>query len=194
MNVPLRCGCGAIQGYVEALPSGGRAVCYCRDGQAFARFLGRHDDILDSHGGTDIIASLPRSVHFTSGADKMACMSLSPRGLLRWYASCCRTPIGNTPRDRKLSYLGLVRNCLPETDAAFGPVKIELNTGSARGKVEPTPLATFFGIVKIMKNVFGARLSGKYRENPFFESDSGAPIKAPQILTLAERKALDGGA
>jgi hypothetical protein len=196
MNHPLRCQCGAIEGYVASPQQAGRAVCYCRDCQAFARYLGAPDRILNEQGGTDIIATLPRHVHFTRGLQHLRCMSLSSKGLLRWYASCCRTPIGNTPRDPKLSYVGLVRTCLPgsagELDAAFGAAKIAVNTKSANGRVDPTPIATFFGILKIFSNVAGARLSGRFRENPFFWPGTAEPIVVPQVLTLAERRGLAG--
>jgi hypothetical protein len=42
-------------------------------------------------------------------------MSLSDKGMLRWYASCCNTPIGNTSRDFKVSHVGLLHNCLQES-------------------------------------------------------------------------------
>lgn len=194
MSHPLQCRCGAVRGHVDTERSGGRAVCYCRDCQSFARFLGREDDILDDKGGTEVVATLPRSVHITAGADQVACMSLSGKGLLRWYAACCRTPIGNTPRDRKVSYVGLVRACLPGSDAelakAFGPLEVVVNTGSARGRVEKKPLAMFFAVLKILRNVVGARVTGGYRVNPFFGADAGEPVKTPQVLTLAERQAL----
>ena len=121
-------------------------------------------------------------------------MSLSPKGLLRWYATCCRTPIGNTPRDQKTPYVGLIRTCLPNLDESFGPLKIALKTGSATGEVQATPVAAFLGLMKIMRKVIGARLRGKDKVNPFFTPDSGAPIKAPQVLTLAERKSLGSAA
>jgi hypothetical protein len=198
MNYPLRCRCGAIEGHVASPRLAGRALCYCRDCQAFARFLGTPDQILNKQGGTDIVATLPRHVHFTRGVEHLRCMSLSDRGLLRWYAGCCRTPIGNTPRDPKLSYVGLVRSCLAgsanEIDAAFGVAKIAVNTGSASRPVGSTPLATCFGVLKIMKNVLGARLSGRFRENPFFRAGTADPIVAPQVVSAAERRLLRGDA
>jgi hypothetical protein len=172
----------------------GRAVCYCRDCRAFARFLGKPTDILNDLGGTDIVATCPRFVRFSRGHDQLRCMSLSNRGLFRWYAGCCRTPIGNTPRNPKVSYVGLVHNCLAgtpgELDAAFGPAKSAVNTASASGKVDSAPWATFVAMLKIMRNLGGARLSGAYRENPFFKPGTAEPISAPQVLTLAEREAL----
>jgi len=71
-----------------------RCVCYCRDCQAFAHFLGKVDAILDERGGSEIIQVLPRNLTFTQGIELLACMRLTEKGLLRWYAACCNTPIG----------------------------------------------------------------------------------------------------
>jgi hypothetical protein len=193
MKHSMRCGCGTIRGEVETGRSAGRAVCYCRDCQDYARFLGSPVPVLDAQGGTEIVATVPRHLRFTAGADRLACMSLSEGGLLRWYAGCCRTPLGNTPRDRKVSYVGLVRACLPGTDAAldasFGPLSMTLNTASALGPVKKTPVAMAFAMVKILRNVVGSRLGGTYRDNPFF-TPSGAPVVVPVALSTAEREAL----
>ena len=179
----LRCRCGSIQGNVDARHLYGRAVCYCKDCQAFARFLGSPEQILNKQGGTEIVAILPAAVQITAGLDKLACMSLSDRGLLRWYAGCCRTPIGNTPRDRSTPYVGLIRACLPGIDDSFGPLKIAINTSSANGKVKATPVAAFLGLMRIMRKVIAARLRGKGKENPFFTPGSGEPIKTPQVIS-----------
>ena len=192
MNAQLRCRCGALQGNVDPQRVFARAVCYCKDCQAFARFLGSPDQILDGQGGTEIAAFLPAAIQFTAGMEKLACMSLSDKGLLRWYASCCRTPIGNTPRDRKMPYVGLIRACLPGIDESFGPLKIAINASSATGEVKGTPLATFLGVIRIMRKVIAARLRGRGKENPFFAPGSGAPVRMPQVLTLAERMSFQG--
>lgn len=198
MNFPLRCNCGSVEGYLASPHRAARAICYCRDCQAFARYLGKPGQTLNALGGTDVVATSPRHVHITRGLEHLRCMSLSEKGILRWYAGCCRTPIGNTPRDPKVSYISLVRNCLAgssaEIDAAFGPAKVAVNTGSARGKVSPTPWATFRAVLKIFRNVSGSRLSGKYRENPFFRQGTVEPIVAPHVLSSPERRALRGDA
>jgi len=93
MNHPLRCRCGQVEGHVVRPGPATRAVCYCKDCQAFARFLGHADSVLDAQGGSGIVATQPREVVFARGTEKIACMSLSERGMLRWYASCCNTPI-----------------------------------------------------------------------------------------------------
>ena len=147
MNHALQCRCGTLKGEVAHTEVANRGVCYCKDCQAFARFLGHADEILDESGGTDVVATLASNVTITEGASALACMSLSENGLLRWYARCCNTPIGNTTRNFKLPYVGLVHSCLEKSgtslDAAFGPVRMRVNTQSAtRGRPNATPLAT----------------------------------------------------
>ena len=194
----LRCECGVVEGRVASPHIAARAVCYCRDCQAFARFLGSSERILDSRGGTDIIATVPRHVHFTRGTEQLRCMRLSDKGLLRWYTACCRTPIGNTPPDPGLPYVGLIRSCLPgsarEVDEAFGPARISLHAGSANGHVSPTRIANVLGLLKIFRNVAAARLTGAFRDNPFFRSGSAEPISMPETLKPQERSALRGDA
>lgn len=191
---PLRCRCGTVQGEVTPNQTILRAVCYCRDCQAFARFLGEAAPVLNPHGGTPVVASVVSAVRFTAGADQLACMSLSNRGLYRWYAACCRTPIGNTPRGRGMPYLGLVEACLPGGEAAlqaaFGPSKMVLQGGSAQGSVQRTPWAAFAGVLRLMSRMAAARLRGAGRDNPFLEPGSNAPIRPVQVLTLAQRQAV----
>ena len=169
-----------------------RGVCYCKDCQAFAHFLERRSDaVLNELGGTEIVATLPKHVHFTQGLEALVCMSLSDHGLLRWYTSCCNTPIGNTPRDFKIPYVGLIHSCLgkraPSLEDSFGPVRMVLQPKSANGQVKPTPRSNFVTMLRIMKSVIAGRLSGNYKRNPFFVEDSGTPIKQQRVLTKAER-------
>ena len=194
MNHPLRCRCGTVRGYVSFdATTANRGICYCKDCQAFAHFLGDTRDVLDENGGTDVVATLPKYVTFTDGLDALACMSLTPNGLLRWYAGCCGTPIGNTPRDYRFSYVGLVHTCLKDPavslDASFGPARMRVNTKSAKGKIAATPLRTFRTVLRFMKSVIRARFEGSYRNTPFFTA-SGEPLRSPKLLSRAERDRL----
>lgn len=196
MHHPLRCRCGTIRGHVRLPATTGRAICYCKDCQSYARFLGRAEEVLDEAGGSDVVATLPRQVRFEQGLESLACMSLSEGGILRWYADCCKTPIGNTPRNYKTSYVGLLHSCLSSApmEHSFGPATIRVNTRSARRPVRPTPVATAVAILKLMKSMLPARLSGRYRENPFFHAQSGEPIRQPRVLSPAELSSLKNAA
>ena len=113
---------------------------------AFAE-IAAHAGVADENGGTVVVASLPRHVALSGGLESLACMSLAPRGLLRWYASCCNTPIGNTIRDFRYAHLGLVHDCLESagTDLTrvFGPVRMRVNRQGAKGRVAAAPVVGF---------------------------------------------------
>jgi hypothetical protein len=194
MNHPLRCKCGTLRGQVSHPEKCTRMVCYCKDCQAFAHYLGNAGDILDPLGGTDIIAVHPQNVNFTDGQHALACMSLSQAGMLRWYASCCNTPIGNTSRDIRMAYVGLVHSCLEGASSSmtrvFGPVRMRTATKSAKGPVESSALAAVATIARIALAVIGGRLSGSYKSTPFFHADKGTPVVEPKVLTREERARL----
>jgi len=187
---PLRCRCGLLQGQVRIARSAVRALCYCRDCQAYARFLG--GDLLDPAGGTEVVAMPAGSVRLEAGLDSLACLSLGPRGILRWHARCCGTPIANTPRDARVPYAGVVQACLGDEAsrrASFGPVRVSVNRRSARGNpvvVPRVPAAIALG--RLGASLLGARLSGGYRQTPLFDFPAGRPVRAPRVLTLAERE------
>ncbi|MDB5792838.1 MAG: hypothetical protein JWQ80_2862 [Massilia sp.] len=193
MGIRMRCRCGKLQGEVDARRVAARAVCYCKDCQAFARFLKSQERVLDASGGTEVAATLPAAVRFTQGLEHLACMSLSPKGIYRWYAKCCATPLGNTPRNPKVAYVGLVRACLDaapgELDRALGHTRISVNRASAHGPTTATPVATALALASIGAMLVKARLGGGWRENPFFDA-SGVPVRAPRVLTPEERAAL----
>ena len=193
MDHPLQCTCGTLKGTVSDLRRVNRVVCYCRDCQAFAHFLGRTSDILDAKGGTDVVQTLPANVTFTAGQEVLACIRLSEKGLLRWYTRCCNTPIGNTVADFKISFIGLIHTCLENSnrslDDSFGPVRMFSFAKSAKGTVESRPVAMIGGILRFIAMVMRARLNGAYRRTPLFSPDTGAPIVTPKVLSLGERDA-----
>jgi hypothetical protein len=193
MNHPLQCRCGSLKGYISDSALVNRCVCYCGDCQAFAHFLGRPSEILDAQGGTDVIQTRPAKVTFTQGQEALACMRLTEKGLLRWYAACCNTPIGNTLPDVRVSFVGLVHSCLEgagrSLDASFGPVRAYVNTKSAKGAVRSNSIGMISVILRFIAMVARARIDGSYKRTPFF-SAAGAPIATPKVLSRGERDRL----
>lgn len=184
---PISCRCGKLKGEVDASAHATRAVCYCRDCRAYAYYLGPPEGMLDTLGGTDIVAVRPRNVRFTHGVEHLACMSLTEKGVLRWYASCCQTPVGNTPRDMKISHVGLVHSALSadekDLSVSFGPVKMHVNRKSARGQPPRNePLTFLVALVRYLASLFADRITGKYKANPFFLGGTGAPRVEPVVL------------
>jgi Family of unknown function (DUF6151) len=187
---PLQCQCGTIKGSVETLKGANRVICYCRDCQAFAHFLGRQAEILDDRGGSDVIQTLPKHVTISRGIEALACMRLTSKGLLRWYAGCCKTPIGNTLSTPKISFIGLLHSCLTHSDTslddAFGPVRAWVNTNGAKGSTKPKVVGRAKTIGWFIRTTLRARIDGDYRHTPLFLTGTQVPIVAPRVLEHIE--------
>lgn len=188
---PLNCRCGALQGRVALNRAASRVICYCKDCQAFARFLGREADVLDAQGGSEIVQLAPDCVQFTRGQEQLAVMKLSEAGMLRWYAACCRTPVGNTMTSRNLPFVGLLHSCLnaaPLTPS-FGPVRARFNAASARGEPKPVDQGVFLSVLQVAARLVVGRLSGRYRHTPFFTA-ANQPVAEPRVVTAQESERL----
>ena len=186
----IQCTCGQIRGLLTSTTPSNRCVCYCDDCQAFARHLKAHG-ALDERGGTEVIHVPPANLQFTQGAEKLACLRLTDAGMLRWYAACCNTPIGNTLANPRMSFVGLVHTCLvgdaQARQASFGPVTMVVGVKSALGDDnKPHTAGLVSGMAKTMAMIFKARLSGAYRRSPFFNPETGTPVAKPKVLTAAE--------
>lgn len=196
VELAVRCRCGAVEGVVtDVTPAAcSHVVCYCRDCRVFARFLGG-DDIIDAHGGTEVVQFAPSQVRITAGFEQLRSMRLSPKGLLRWYTKCCRTPIGNMI-SAKVPFVGLPGLCLVERpEAAVGPA-VGVNGRGAPGGVPPgasagAPVGFLLRVSALMLRWW---LGGKGRPSAYFD-EAGVPRVAPMVLDLDERRrlqALDG--
>jgi hypothetical protein len=184
---PLRCRCGTLKGVLANPQHANRVVCYCRDCQAFAHFLGDAQQVLDARGGSDIIQVLPKNLTLTQGVESLACLRLTSKGLLRWYTSCCHTPIGNTLATPKLSFTGLVHSCLESNgialDDAFGPVTAWVHTRGAKGNPKPKEAGRGKVGAWFIRTTLRARLNRDYKLTPFFHRETGAPVVTPQVLS-----------
>jgi hypothetical protein len=187
----VHCLCGEVQGRVEdASPKTvNRIVCYCHDCQAFAHHLGRAD-LLDARGGTDLVQVAPAALSFDKGAERIAGLRLTPKGLLRWYATCCKTPLGNTAGPG-LPFVGIVAQAIEDADAVVGkPMgailgKYAIGTPPAGSdKMNPRLL------LRVVRLVLGWRLRGKTWPHPFFDRATRGPKWPVVTLSPAERDAV----
>jgi hypothetical protein len=181
-DLPLSCRCGHVRGTArEVAPSAGfRLVCYCRDCQAFAHFL------------------MPTGrLQLTAGMEAVRCLRLSSKGIFRWYADCCRTPIGNTAGPR-FPVVGLIHSFMRDEaggrsrDEVLGPPVCRIYERSAVGPLPPdAPAPPSLGVFfRRGSTIFGWWWHGLGRPNPFFDAATKAPLSAPRVLTPGERAAL----
>jgi hypothetical protein len=184
---PIQCQCGAVRGQLEVTGVSNRAICYCTDCRAFARYLGRAADVLDEQGGTEIVQVAQPRLHFSQGVDRLAAVRLTEKGLMRWYASCCKTPIGNTMADAKVPFIGMIHSSLDHSrmDRDFGAAVAMVHTKSALGEPKPEQRGLLGAMARFIWIVVSTRISGQYRNSPLFDG-SGSPIVAPTILAKPE--------
>jgi len=196
--IELRCDCGQFAGSMRIEPHDRprRLRCYCDDCQAFQHYLGRAADILDAQGGSDIVQLSPSAVGVDRGRDQLRCVRLSARGILRWYAGCCRTPIANSLPTRQLPFVSLFEHALRDQrsldrqlgtarPAVFG--RFAKGDGAAIQAHRRLPLAM---IASALAAIARRRLAGAHNENPFFDVATGRPRAVPLVLGSAERDAL----
>lgn len=187
----LRCRCGEVEGrVVDASPASvNRAVCYCDDCQAYLHHLGR-TDLLNAKGGTDIVQVAPARLRFEKGADRIAGLRLGPKGLFRWYTTCCKTPVGNTMKPA-IPFVGIVAQAFERADEVFGPP-----IGAIMGRFavgEPPPGSTKLDLRLVAhagRNFLAWKLLGRTWPHPFFDRATQAPLKPVTVLTRSERDAL----
>jgi hypothetical protein len=191
--IEVRCRCGQVRGIVVgASPrTVNRVVCYCDDCQAYAHQLGRAD-LLNPKGGSDIVQVAPAALSFTQGQDRIAGLRLTPKGLYRWYAKCCNTPVGNT-MSPSIPFVGIPVQSFdaPRVDDFFGAPVGEIFGKCAVG--EPPPGSTRFSpllFLRAIGKVIGWRFGGKAWPHPFFARDTGAPIYPLTVISKERREAL----
>jgi hypothetical protein len=141
-------------------------VCHCGDCTAYAAWLGRDD-------AREVVQTSPSRVRITSGIEHVRCAKRSEKGLLRWYAGCCKTPLGNTVRSARAPFVGLMCCTLASRDdAVLGP-KVEVQ-GGRRTSLRVVFRSAWF--------LLRAWLRGEHTPSPFFD-DGGQPITPPRRLS-----------
>ena len=190
----LRCACGALRGRFDATGGvGNRHLCYCDDCQAYARWLGR-DDVMNARGGTDIIQTWPARVRLDVAGPPLARMKLSEKGLNRWYAACCRTPVANTMSSARLPFTGLMRQVVDADDAQINAIFGATHGIQGRYAIGGCPpdadaSASFGVIARSVSTLARGAWSGAHQPSPFFGAD-GQPSLPALVLDPEARRAL----
>jgi hypothetical protein len=206
-----------VRGLAHAVsPSAGfRFVCYCKDCQAFARFLAhvpekwtpvfrqghapmQQPDVLDAAGGTDIFQTPPGRVTLSTGADALRSLRLRDNSaVLRWYADCCRTAIANTAASPRFPVVALIHSFMDHNaggrsrDEVLGPSLCRIFERSATAPLPPdAPPPPSLGIfARRASKILGWWVRGLGQPNPFFDERTNAPRAVPRVLTSGERAA-----
>jgi hypothetical protein len=133
------------------------------------------------------------NVALTAGIDKVAAMRLTPKGLMRWYADCCRTPIGNTLGTSAMPFIGVVHAFIDAPSAALGPIRGRSWAKSAKGGRAAVPkdgLPDAVMVASVLAKLLRWRLRGDHKRSAFFDAESGKPLVEPRVLAADEREDL----
>lgn len=193
--VDFGCRCRVVRGRVsEASPrTVNRVICYCDDCQAFAHHLGRAE-LLDPHGGSDIVQLAPASLILLQGQERIVGVRLTPKGLYRWYASCCNTPLGNTVGPA-IPFVGVLTEAF-QSDGQVPDLVFGRPIGAIKGECaigEPPPGSKGISLslmVRSIAKVLGWRLTGRAWPNPYFDRSTRNPIYPVTCLSPQQRDAL----
>lgn len=192
-KLDLKCHCGSLTGELAFQQKNiCRVVCYCDDCQKFAEYLGS-ENTLNRNGGTEIIQLSPACLTINVGIENLACLKLTEKGPLRWYADCCKTPVGNTAPRKGLPFLGLIHTFVDwkdqSIDEVIGTKKLVMMTKFSKGGLsESGPSSPGFSIPHVFSVFFKVlfrRILGHHKRSIFFESDSGSPVRTPELVKSA---------
>lgn len=183
----LSCDCGAVTGKLNgaSLRYGTHLECFCADCRAAHLYFKQPDP---RPGGVHIFQTTPDQITFLTGQEHLRILRLSPKGPFRWYAGCCDVPIGNTLGKPSLPFLGLITDRIAETER-LGRIRVRSFVPAASGKA-PRHEGMFYMVSRFLFQMARARLSGRWRQTPFFDVETGYPVVKPIVLDRAARTAL----
>ena len=199
-DLDLRCRCGVVRGVVRGVSPRqvNRVVCQCRWCQRYAREMGVANEVLDDRGGTEVLQLSPRSLEILEGHDRLGCLQLTSKGPLRWYATCCGTPLANTLANARYPFVAILTDaCIDKTtlggplERYAGPVRARIHhdlTEEQARACRGTKRAMLAMLLRLSGMTLGWALRGDHRHSPFFDARSRQPIASPSRARPVEAK------
>jgi len=185
-EVELKCNCGQVRGKTKTLsPSAGtRIACCCDDCQRYAEWLGQEDTVLDEYGGTDIFQMPVSFLKISEGNEHISCVRLGAKGMYRWYAKCCNTPIGNT-MGKGVPFIGVVHSFMNHAStrkADLGESRGYIQTKFAKKEVPENLKAASLGtMLRSLSKLMLWKFKGFNKPTAFFDTN-GNPVTEPNVL------------
>jgi hypothetical protein len=183
-DIKLSCDCGSLEGIAKSITPalGTRLSCCCVDCQAFAKFLGKERDILNQYGGTDIYQMPVALLNIEKGSENLACIRLTDKGLFRWYAQCCNTPIGNT-MGAGSPFIGVIHSFMQHAvsaDADLGKSRGHIQLKGALQRVPKSEQGSATILFRALSKLMIWKIKGLNKPSVFFD-EAGLPRAEPTI-------------
>ncbi len=189
--VRIRCSCERLVLTVaDVCPEvANRVVCYCHGCQAFAQRMA--PTMMAADGGTERFQVSPASVAISSGREHLACLQQTRNGALRWYASCCDTPIGLTLTSPNVPFVGIDAHGIDRDTLGaplgetLGPIRARVNS-PFRGGEAHRKKADGRSLLRMLWHLapltFRWWWRNDHKRSPFFDATTKLPSVEPQRL------------
>jgi len=194
-DLGFTCECGAVSGTLLHVgpDRGDHVICHCTDCQDLTRHLGQAARVLDAHGGSALYQSRCAAMTILSGRDRLACVHMTDKPTLRWYAACCGMPLFNTYANGRIPYITTqLAACDPaKRDRLTGPPLGHLFTADGSGDTAALPKMSMGRLMRrFFPRMIRDMLSGDRRRCELFDPETFEPIAVPYRMTAEERQAL----
>lgn len=175
--VPWSCRCGTMQGTLDVARGHGTAiVCHC-DGCVRAQ---NHFGVAATRSeGVAIYQTTPDRFSIAAGAAQLGLARLSPKGAFRWFATCCNTQLGASPKTPMFAFIGLSQTIFADP-TPLGTARTHVFVPQPNGAYKHRRAMPMF--IALIGRSAVALASGRWRNTPFFDPQSGQPVVAPQVL------------
>jgi hypothetical protein len=187
-DLPFSCRCGQVKGTLHEAASnvGTHVRCFCSSCRAAMIYTGDPDP---GDQGVTLFQTTPDKISFQQGQDQLAVFSFGPKNILRWRAACCNAALFTTLRSPKIPLAALITRRLADA-TAIGPVKSQAFVPQPDGTSQHQGKLALFGGV-LWRGLI-ARLTGRWRNTPFFDIKTRTPTAPVTVLTKETRTNLIG--
>ena len=195
-DLPFTCTCGKFRAVLHDVGprEGDRLTCYCSDCRDFVRVIGRAD-LLDANGGNAVYQTRVAKLEIIEGAELLATLHMTDKPTMRWYSTCCNTPLFNTLPKAKPAFLSVNTSAFDtaKVDAALGPSKGDFLAHEAEPPLENArPVSQFKLALGFIPRLFKDTFFGGWKKSPLFDPETREPLAKPRRVSAEERAAAAG--
>lgn len=149
--------------------------------------------MLDDLGGVQLFNFRGSALTIAAGQEHIACLHMTDRPVLRWYASCCETPLFNSYATTRIPFFDIFREVLEDDTSLAGLVAAErhLFVQSATGDGSHLRHMSVAALLwRTAPRLLREYASGGRHRSPLFDPASGTPLTTPRRVTPSERSAI----
>ena len=134
--------------------------------------------------GVELYQTTPDKITFQRGQENLGVFSFTPERLLRFRASCCGVQMFTTLAKPKIAMAAIMTDLLQDT-AAIGPIASESFIPQDDGSFKHSSVLRLYG--GTIWRALIARVTGRWKNTPFFDIATGKPVADIYIPTKEER-------